>query len=184
MNEPIKVQKAIVRFFNELTVEGYRMPDGSFRIGLKGASLLLGYGKQWLSRAVENQTPNTLKKLQVYGFTNEIINIVTESSQSNLFDDRTISLKDFQRCIIYAIQANKDAAIAINLAFSEIALIDFFKDAFEEQPLTIDEKRELFYQTYASTISPENWRDMDRQDIVNLALYGDELQLKDGLWNF
>ena len=34
MNEPIKVQKAIVRFFNELTVEGYRMPDGSFRIGL------------------------------------------------------------------------------------------------------------------------------------------------------
>jgi hypothetical protein len=41
----------------------------------------------------------------------------------------------------------------------------------------------LFYETYATTISSEDWRQMDREDILNLALPGDELHLKDGLWN-
>lgn len=41
--------------------------------------------------------------------------------------------------------------------------------------LTIDEKRRLFYEACAATISPENWREMDREDILPLALPGDEL---------
>ncbi|MEG4805843.1 hypothetical protein QUB63_35295 [Microcoleus sp. ARI1-B5] len=50
-------------------------------------------------------------------------------------------------------------------------------------PLTIDEKRRLFYEAYAATISPEDWRQMDREDILRLALPGDEPHLLWGLWN-
>jgi hypothetical protein len=33
---------------------------------------------------------------------------------------------------------------------------------------------------YAKTISPEDWRQMDREDILRLALPGDELHARDG----
>jgi hypothetical protein len=64
-----------------------------------------------------------------------------------------------------------------------MSIMDFFRDAFGEPPLSINQKRQLFYETYAATISPEDWRRMDKQDILKLALPGDEPQLKDGLWN-
>jgi hypothetical protein len=64
-----------------------------------------------------------------------------------------------------------------------MALMDFFRDAFGEPPLSITEKRRLFYETYAATISPEDWRRMDKQDILRLALPGDEPHLKKGRWN-
>ncbi|AUB43032.1 hypothetical protein COO91_09188 (plasmid) [Nostoc flagelliforme CCNUN1] len=41
----------------------------------------------------------------------------------------------------------------------------------------------LFYEAYTVTITPEDWRQMDREDISNLALPGDEPHLKNGLWN-
>jgi hypothetical protein len=77
----------------------------------------------------------------------------------------------------------KKAALALQLALTEVALNDFFVDAFGERPLTIDEKRRLFYEAYAAAISPENWREMDREDILRLALPGDEPHLLWGLWN-
>ena len=43
-NEPIRAERATVRFFDGLEVDGYRMPNGEFRVGLTGASLVLGYG--------------------------------------------------------------------------------------------------------------------------------------------
>jgi hypothetical protein len=85
--------------------------------------------------------------------------------------------------IAFAVSKGKKAALALQLALTEVALNDFFRDAFGEPPLSIEEKRRLFYETYAATISPEDWRTMDRQDILRLALPGDESQLRDGLWN-
>ncbi|RMG10996.1 MAG: hypothetical protein D6728_09560, partial [Cyanobacteria bacterium J055] len=77
----------------------------------------------------------------------------------------------------------KKAALALQRSLTQVALNDFFRDAFGEPPLTIEEKRRLFYETYAATISPERWREMDREEILKLALPGDEPHLKDGLWN-
>ncbi|MEM8643116.1 MAG: hypothetical protein AAGG51_30515 [Cyanobacteria bacterium P01_G01_bin.54] len=62
-------------------------------------------------------------------------------------------------------------------------MIDFFREAFGETPLSLEEKRQLFYETYAASISPEQWREMDRQDILNLALAGDDPPFRWGLWN-
>ena len=41
-----------MNFGEGVTVDGYQMPDGEFRIGTVGASLALGFAKNWLSREV------------------------------------------------------------------------------------------------------------------------------------
>ena len=183
MQQVIKALRATVTFFEGLRVDGYKMPDGEFRIGLSGVSLILGYGREWLKDAVNGKTPRTAKTLQGLGFSQYLAKVTAQSKQGNFYEDTTISLADFNCCIIYAVQKKKKAAIALQKSFTQLALNDFFRDAFGDPPLTIDQKRQLFYQVYASTISPLDWRNMDKQDIINLALFGDEDHLKDGLWN-
>ena len=179
--ELTRAERETVRFFEGLEVDGYRMPNGEFRIGLAGASRVLGYGREWLADAVDTRSPRTAKALQGLGFSEEVAKVTAQSIQGNAYEDRTISLDDFNCCIIYGVQKNKKAAIALNRAFTKLALIDFFREAFEEPPLSIAEKRRLFYETYAASISPYDWRRMDREEILRLALPGDEPQLKD--WN-
>ena len=52
-------------------------------------------------------------------------------------------------------------------------IIDFFRDSFNDVPLTIQEKRSLFYKTYAESLSVEDWLEMDREDVTDLILPGD-----------
>lgn len=181
--EVIKAVRATVVFFEGLEVDGYRMPSGEFRIGLAGASRLLGYSREWLGDAVSVKTPRTVKALRSLGFSDNIEKVSAQSIRGNDYEDRTISLQDFNCCIIYAVQAKKKAAIALQKSFTLLALNDFFRNAFGEIPLTVDEKRILFYREYAASISPADWREMDREDILRLALDGDEEHLRHGLWN-
>jgi len=179
--EPIRAERQTVTFFNGLTVDGYRMPDGSFRVGVTGASEVLGYGREWLGRVL-GRSGNTLKALRGLGFTEEIQKVATNSERGGR-PAETIGLRDFNRLISYATFDGKKAALALQLALTEVALNDFFRDAFGDSPLSIEEKRRLFYEAYAVTISPEDWRQMDREEIFRLALQGDEPHLRDGLWN-
>lgn len=181
MDEIIRVECQTVRFFDGLEVDGYRMPRGEFRVGLTGASLVLGYKENWLRRIL-SRGGTALNALRGLGFTEQIEEVVRETSRGDR-EVRTIGLRDFNRLIAYAVADGKKAALALQLALTEVALNDFFVDAFGEPPLTIEEKRRLFYEAYAATISPENWRGMDREDILRLALPGDEPHLLWGLWN-
>jgi len=180
--EPIRAERQSVTFFDGLQVDGYRMPSGEFRVGITGASIVLGYSENWLSRLMGRETGTSIKALRGLGFTEETQKVVSETSRGDR-EAQTISLRDFNRLIAYAVFDGKRAALALQLALTEVALNDFFRDAFGEPPLSIDQKRQLFYETYAASISPEDWRRMDRQDILKLALPGDEPQIKDGLWN-
>lgn len=179
--EPIRVERARVEFFDGLVVDGYRMPNGEFRVGLAGAGRVLGYDRNWLGRVLD-RGGNTLKALQGLGFTEETVKVVTGSSQGDR-EAQTVSLRDFNRLISYAVFDGKRAALALQLALTEVALNDFFRDAFKLASLSIEEKRQLFYEAYAKTIMPEDWREMDREEILRLALPGDEPHLADGLWN-
>jgi len=181
--EPIRAERQTVRFFDGLEVDGYRMPNGEFRVGLASASRVIGFDRDWLSDVIKGQTPRTLKALQDIGFSENIRKVSAQSNQGNWLDDRTIGLDDFNSCIIYGTQRKRLPAIALNKSFTRLSLLDFFRDAFGEPPLSIKEKRRLFYEMYAATISPDDWRKMDRQDILRLALPGDESHLKDGRWN-
>jgi hypothetical protein len=169
--EPIRVERQSVTFFDGLQVDGYRMPNGEFRVGITGASVVLGYERNWLGRVLD-RGGNTLKALQGLGFTEETQKVVTNSDRGGRPAD-TLGLRDFNRLIAYAVFDGKRAALALQLALTEVALNDFFRDAFGEPPLSIDEKRRLFYETYAASISPEEWRQMDRKDILRIAIMGD-----------
>jgi len=180
--ESIRAERQTVTFFSGLQVDGYRMPNGEFRVGVTGASVVLGYPENWLFLALTGRSRKRLKALQSLGFTEETTKIVSETSRGDR-EAETINLRDFNRIISYAVFDGKKPALALQLALTEVALNDFFRDAFGEPPLSIEEKRQLFYETYARTISPEDWRQMDREEIIRLALLGDEPQLKDGSWN-
>jgi hypothetical protein len=175
--EPIKAKQMTVKFFDGLEVDGYELPDGEFRVGLTTASIVLGYASNWLGRVLKGGS--TLQALQGIGFTQKIEKAVVNSGRP----PDTISLRDFNRLIVYAVQDRKKAALALQLALTELSLTDFFCDAFGHPPLSIEQKRERFYQAYAQTISPEDWRQMDREDILRLALAGDEPHLAFGVWN-
>lgn len=177
-----RAQHKQVPFFEGLEVDGYQMPSGDFRVGIEGASRVLGYNRNWLGRAL-GRGGSTVKTLQGLGFTEKIEKVVAESIRGNDIEAGTISLEDFNRLIVYAVSRGKKAALALQLSLTRVALNDFFRDAFGEPPLSIAEKRQLFYETYAASISPEHWRQMDREDILRLALPGDEPHLQDGLWN-
>jgi hypothetical protein len=180
--EPIRAERQTVRFFDGLQVDGYRMPNGEFRVGLASASVVLGYSENWLPRLLDRVNGTSIKSLRGLGFTEQTQKVVSESVKGDR-EAETISLRDFNRVIIYAVSKGRRAALALQLSLTEVALNDFFVDAFGESPLSIEEKRRLFYEAYAATISPEDWRQMDREDILRLALPGDEPQLQDGIWN-
>lgn len=163
----VKAEHQTVKFFDGLQVDGYRMPNGEFRVSITGASTLLGYGSNWLGRVLE-RGGNTLKALQGLGFTEEIEKVVLNSGRP----PETISLRDFNRLISYAVFDQKKAALALQLALTELSLTDFFRDSFGEPPLSIDEKRRAFYEAYAQTISPEDWREMDKEDILRISIMG------------
>lgn len=178
----VKAVRAKVIFFQGLSVDGYRMPDGEFRVGITGASKVLGYSREWLGRVLQ-RSGNTVKALRGLGFTEKIEEVATQSIKGGGSKTKTISLDDFNRLIVYAVGDNKREALALQLSFSKLALNDFFRDAFGQVPLTIDEKRTLFYKSYAESITPADWRNMDRREIINLALPGDEKHLRFGVWN-
>jgi hypothetical protein len=159
------------------------MPNGEFRVGIEGASLVLGYAGNWLYRTLTRKGNKTLKALEGLGFDAYTIPALVDRPQGGTTDVDTIGLRDFNRLISYAVFDGKKAALALQLALTDVALNDFFRDAFGEPPLTIAEKRKIFYETYARAISPEDWRQMDREDILRLALFGDEPHLQDGQWN-
>ena len=182
-NEPIRSERATVRFFDGLEVDGYRMPSGEFRVGLEGTSRVLGFAPNWLYRTLTTNEGKTLKTLQGYGFDAYTSEATVERPQGGTTTVGTIGLDSFNICIVYGVQQKKKAALALQLALTKMALMDFFRDAFGEPPLSISEKRRLFYDAYAATISPEDWRRMDRLDILRLALPGDEPHLKKGRRN-
>lgn len=180
--EVVRAERQTVTFFDGLRVDGYRMPSGEFRVGVTGASLVLGYSDNWLQRVLGRESGRSIKALRSLGFTEELQKVVGETERGDR-EAQTISLRDFNRLISYAVFDGKRAALALQLALTEVALNDFFRDAFGEPSLSIDEKRQLFYQAYAQAISPEDWRRMDREEILRLALPGDEPPLQEGRWN-
>jgi hypothetical protein len=171
--EPIRAERANIIFADGLTLDGYKMPDGEFRVGIEGASKILGFTENWLYKTLARTGNKTLQTLSGWGFDASLTTALVNRPQGGTSTVTTISLDDFNVCIIYGVQSRKKPAIALSQAFSKLALIDFFRDAFGDRPLTIEEKRQLFYQTYAASLSREDWLEMDREDVRLLTWTGD-----------
>ena len=175
-----RFHRAVVHFTPEIFVDGYKSPDGEYRVGLSGASEAVGYRSNWLLR-VTDSGKKTLKALQDLGFTGyQLEGEVAERGEGVRGASRvkTISLDDFSFLIIYAAAKGKPQAIALNRALVKMSLYDFFCKAFGDRLLTFEEKLEIFYKAYAETI---DWLAEDRLEIEALALPGDPPELIN--WN-
>ena len=164
--------RAKIVFCEGLEVDGYQMPNGEYRVGLSSASKALGYSDKWLRQALK-RSEATAKALQGLGFEGNFLEVFRESNQGNSFSERTISLDDFKHLITYGVIKGKQKAIALQTALTKIALTDFFRDSFNDVPINTQEKRSLFYKTYAESLSVEDWLEMDREDVTDLILPGD-----------
>lgn len=112
MNNTTKSDHATVKFFEGLEVDGYRMPNGDFRVGTTGASQAVGFSKGWLSQ-VHTREGEALKALQGLGFTgSQQIGTVAREGKSGSSQINTISLDDFALLILYGAIKGKKQAIA------------------------------------------------------------------------
>ncbi len=75
MTESIKAVTATIQLSDTLSIDGYMLPDGEFRAGIAGASVVLGYAKNWFNR-LRSEAPNKLKALQLAGFTGYVQPVV------------------------------------------------------------------------------------------------------------
>lgn len=180
-DKTVKSERQTVKFFDGLEVDGYRMPNGDFRVGITTASVVAGFAENYLRRLL-SEGGTRLQPLLDNGFSGITFPQVRVTKTGER-EERAITLKDFVRLLRYADKQGRQSAGAILDALSELSLIDFFRDAFGEPPLSIEEKRRLFYESYAQSISPSDWMQMDREDILRLALPGDEPDLQGGQWN-
>ncbi|GFZ93607.1 hypothetical protein [Okeania sp. KiyG1] len=162
MNNPAKTKRAIVRFCPGIEVEAFQVPNGSYYVSITTASKAVGYNRNWLSRST-SRGGNTFKALHRVGFTDLFSEVVTPSKGGEQAS-KLISIDNFASIILYAASKGKKEAIALNMALTKMSLTDFFRDAFGEVPLTMEQKRIAFYKTYAESLSIEDWLAMDRED--------------------
>jgi hypothetical protein len=79
MTESTKAVTATVQL-GDLSIDGYMMPNGEFRAGIAGASILLGHGKDWFNR-LASRGPKKLEALQSAGFTGRLESVVISENQ-------------------------------------------------------------------------------------------------------
>lgn len=136
------------------------MPNGEFRVGMVGASLALGYGRQWLTQVLTREG-KALKALQGIGFTGFSEDIALDAINGGGTKATTISLSDWQRLKIYAAQQGKMKAVAL-LAYQSLSSdADLFTDAFALPRWTVEQKRAMYCAELAKDI---NWLEEDRRE--------------------
>ena len=65
----IKSQRATIEYVEGISVDGYMMPNGEFRVGMVGASLALGYAENWLTQ-ITSRVGKASKTLERMGLLN------------------------------------------------------------------------------------------------------------------
>lgn len=163
MNNYSKCERRVVEFGTKeakVSIDGYRLPCGEFRVGKSSASVVLGFAQNYLS-GVPKRSPKQFKTLKAEGFTG-VLKAIEVIDESNLpIKAETISLDDFEAFVFFAAMKGKKKAIAIQRAFVRTGLEDYFRLSFGQEQLTLKEKKERFYKTYAQAI---NWLEEDKSD--------------------
>lgn len=134
--------------------------SGEFRVGKAGASVAVGYAKNYLTE-IEKKSPKQSKALQDTGFAGLEEFIELDHVRGGGTTASTLNLPDFRKLILFAASKGKPQAVALLNAILDTGLEDWFRLSFGQQQLTLEEKRDRFYKSYAATI---NWLEEDRKD--------------------
>jgi len=133
--------------------------SGEFRVGKAGASVAVGYAKNYLTE-IEKKSPKQSKALQDTGFTGLEEFIELDHVRGGGTTASTLNLPDFRKLILFAASKGKPQAVALLNSILDTGLEDWFRLSFGQQQLTLEEKRDRFYKSYAATI---NWLEEDRK---------------------
>lgn len=99
----VRSERATVRFFDGLSIDGYRMPDGEFRVSMSGASVLIGFAPNWLIRTISRGATKA-KALQGLGFSGQVKEVSFDTGTGGISRASTISLDDFKILFEYALK--------------------------------------------------------------------------------
>lgn len=157
----IFAQRKEILFAREVVIDGYKFPDGEYRASITGASTLVGFSKEWLSR-VHIRAGKTLRELRSEGYDGSHQEVWVERSQGGSTSLKTLSLDDLWVIINYAADRKKIEAKALRRALGRVSLEDYFRKHFQDPILSLEEQRALFYKEYAKTI---DWHKEDSIDI-------------------
>ncbi|MEG5055125.1 MULTISPECIES: hypothetical protein [unclassified Microcoleus] len=151
------------------------MPSGEHRVGSTGASLLLGYSKEYFSR-LAFKAPKQLKALQGEGFQGCLVETLTErDDRRGASKIKTLSKTDFKVWVEYeATKGNKHALALMAASFSEV-LDDRFVAAFGHTPIADKDKLEKFDVDYGAYLEREELYRELREELEALELPGDKL---------
>jgi hypothetical protein len=116
------------------SIDCYLFPDGEKRIGIGGASIAIGRGKEYLGRIAKAES-KPFKELQGMGFTG-----CTKDTEIKLdrgaTRSKTISSRDFTKLITWDAVVNKNQdSIILLAAFAETGLDDILEKVFTRQSL-------------------------------------------------
>lgn len=164
MNNITRAERSTVKFCEGVEVEGYLLPSGEFRVGKLSTALALGYGKDWVTRTINGVASGKGKDAETliqWGFNGVASEVEVPGSARGTTKADTISLKDFRQLIRLAAKRGKPQAEALLDALLDVGLEDWFRLAFGQEQLTLEEKRDKFYKAYAATI---NWLTEDRRE--------------------
>ena len=173
MNETTKAAAATIQLSETLSIDGYMMPNGEFRVGIVGASMLLGYQRDWFL-VLPSKAPSKLKALQVEGFRyNPLPVSIQRRGRGGATKAQTISLRDLTTLITAEAQQLNKRAIALQSAFTLDGLDSRFRDAFGVSQLSPDAKRQFFGMTFEQYLEAlaDNQAELDALQLPGDSLY-------------
>ena len=169
-----KIERKEIKLMGVLPIEVYRLPRGEFKISMASASIALGYADNQLSRTTSLKK-KTFKQLQGKGFTGYLFEVskISRATKRGASTAKTISIDDFDKLLEWAEEKGSKKAQIIAKTYTRAArkrsTIDDIKEAFEEEKLTVDERRKIFYQEFAKSLSESDWFDGDRNRDLKLV---------------
>ena len=172
MTESIKATRATIQLSDTLSIDGYMLPDGDFRAGIVGTSVLLGYQRDWFL-VLPSRAPDKLKALKDSGFRYDPQTVfIQRQGRGGATKAQTISLRELTTLITFEALSGNKRAIALQAAFTLEGLDGRFRETFGVQQRTADERRQFFGMTYGEFLEAlaEN-----REELEALRLPGDDL---------
>jgi Uma2 family endonuclease len=151
VTESVRAINTTIQLSDTLSIDVYMMPDGEIRAEIGSALVLLGHAKQWFSR-LRSEGSHKLKALQDLGFTGDIVVIPKKPGTREASQAQTINLTDLNALINVEALAGNKRAIVLQETFALKGLDSRFRDVFEVQQQTPDEKRGFFGLTYRESL--------------------------------
>ena len=154
--EVIHAERKAVKLMGCLEVESYLLPDGEIRIDLSSTSVALGYSGNWLTKLI-NRKGKAYRALTGKGFKGEKREVKITRSGKGSTIAYTITFDDFQTVVEYTAKENNPIAIAYLSASSRRSGMDDLREAWGQERLSIEERRQLYCQELAKAFTDSEW---------------------------